>query len=197
MSDYLSKHKTLLLNVTLTKTNVTGLHPYTEYLVGVAAYNSKGVDQTLATIENVKTIRTLEGAPSAASGLTAKFISSSDLEIQWELIPNEKANGVLLGYRYVVYDNQFQIVMNGTVSNSTNSTQIKDMKRCADYTVYLRAWTAAGIGKNAVFNITNICAPPKIINHKQIVIVTPNKAAVLHCNYTGFPAPSVTWMIND
>lgn len=96
-------------------------------------------------------------APSAPSGLTAKFISSSELVIQWVLIPEDKANGVLLGYRYVVYDNKTQVVRNGTVSNSTNSTQITNMKRCADYSVHLRAWTAAGPGMDAVFNITNIC----------------------------------------
>lgn len=65
MNDYKNKYKKVFLNITLTRTNVTHLHPYTEYFVGVAAYNSKGVDENLATIANVKSVRTLEGGTTA------------------------------------------------------------------------------------------------------------------------------------
>jgi len=61
VADYVNKMRSINVNINQRNVTITGLASFTIYFYGVAAFNSKGVDQSLASLATVKSVRTDEG----------------------------------------------------------------------------------------------------------------------------------------
>ncbi|KAK3736795.1 hypothetical protein QZH41_011745 [Actinostola sp. cb2023] len=198
VADFLNKYKQLYVNISSRQATITGLKSYTIYYVGVAAFNSKGFAHQLVTISQVNTFRTKEGAPSTPSGLTAHFTASSKLSVSWTLLPSDKTNGVIHGYRYIVYNMSDTEVFNRTVSNTTNAVNISNLVLCTGYVIHVAAWTGAGPGNYSIFSLSDSCGPPKITKFHPRVIAALYSLVVLPCDYTASPKPtSVSWVLKS
>ncbi|KAK3736793.1 hypothetical protein QZH41_011743, partial [Actinostola sp. cb2023] len=95
--------------------------------------------------------------PSTPSGLTAHFTASSKLSVSWTLLPSDKTNGVIHGYRCIVYNKSDTEVFNGTVSNTTNAVNISNLVLCTGYVIHVAAWTGAGTGNYSIFSLSDSC----------------------------------------
>ena len=102
--------------------------------------------------------------PNAPSNLKASFTSLFNLQISWVLLSSDQANGIVHGYHYIVYDPQNEVIVNRTVSNTTHSVNVTNIKACTGYVAQVRASTGAGDGNYSTLNISNPCGKEKLFN---------------------------------
>ena len=99
----------------------------------------------------------------APDGLrVTSFEFTSDLLVEWNLFPQQYANGKLLGYR--IYYRDFNIAWSATQSvntSSPNSTQVTltGLKHAHEYLVAVAAFTSKGEGPQSPdeYAITGTC----------------------------------------
>ncbi|XP_048589912.1 vascular endothelial growth factor receptor 1 isoform X2 [Nematostella vectensis] len=176
----------------VTQLSITGLKPYRIYHVQVAANTSLGVGYRSEAVFE----RTDVDSPPPPRGLTVRFTSESSLRADWLLITRDKANGVIIGYQYLLY-NQSGLMSNDTELNTTSSHTFNDLERCEGYEVRVRAWTAGGYGNYSIVELPNECAIPVIQSPYLILIATETKPLVLPLNYTSIPPASTIWTLPD
>ncbi|EDO28116.1 predicted protein, partial [Nematostella vectensis] len=111
--------------------------------------------------------------PPPPRGLTVRFTSESSLRADWLLITRDKANGVIIGYQYLLY-NQSGLMSNDTELNTTSSHTFNDLERCEGYEVRVRAWTAGGYGNYSIVELPNECDAVRITFLLKITSETYN-----------------------
>ena len=82
------------------------------------------------------------------------FEFTSDLLVKWEPLPQQYANGILLGYKIYYRENQDDSSYTGVYAlghSATNST-LKDLKAGHQYQVAVTAFTSKGEGPWSDFN---------------------------------------------
>ncbi|XP_067907088.1 contactin-1-like [Heterodontus francisci] len=132
------------------------LSPRTPFEVKVKAFNSKGNGPfSLSAI-----IYSAEDEPSETpSGVTARSISSSELEVSWLPVSQRSVDGYEIRYRRVI-DTEAAAQRVRTVGSNTTA-RIRDLKPHTRYYVEVRAYNKAGVGpSNQQIAIITKKAPP-------------------------------------
>lgn len=129
-------------SVQIQRGTLTGLQKFTQYTVGIIAYNGAGDSPRSDT----QIIKTEEGVPDAPRSFTMSEIYSDALRVSWD--PPLRVNGRLIAYLVKHWKNGTSPSSGHTVrlSNATLSYTVTGLSANAIYTVQLSAETRAGIG---------------------------------------------------
>ncbi|XP_047739504.1 Down syndrome cell adhesion molecule-like protein Dscam2 [Hyalella azteca] len=140
---------------------VSGLVPYTSYSVVVRAFNAQGAGPPSEPV----TTRTLQDRPSSPpSGVRCAGVSPTALEISWQPLPQDDANGIVVGYRvtYVpavqsesshIKDGSSRVSLGASRTNISGVVETQNVTASIDglaswsaYSVQVSAATQAGYG---------------------------------------------------
>nr|KAI8752120.1 neogenin-like; partial [Biomphalaria glabrata] len=129
-------------NTTSREFNIQGLKSRTKYEIHVRSYNSKGVSQEEAKL----TVTTGQDAsvPSPPMNLQAIPISSAEIHIKWE--PPLEPNGIIKSYFLFYYKVGSKVESEVTVSNSTTSYTMRNLRTFKEYSVRVVAVNENGHG---------------------------------------------------
>ena len=73
--------------------------------------------------------------------------SSTSLFVEWQHIPRQHRNGILLGYKITYYPNtSYQAVKHKTVDSTRSSTTLSDLKKYTGYVIKVAGYTSKGLG---------------------------------------------------
>ncbi|XP_020615291.1 angiopoietin-1 receptor-like isoform X2 [Orbicella faveolata] len=124
-------------------------------------------------------------------GLTADFVNASTLRISWdEASPDQNVTG----YDVIVLKDNTS-VSRVAVDNSTSSIVVLSLDQCNNYTVEVAANSSVGPGNYSTFEFVTRCVSPSIEPQSQTIYISSTKPALLPCDHSGFPAPSVYWTV--
>uniref|UniRef100_A0A8C8VMV4 Contactin-3 n=1 Tax=Pelusios castaneus TaxID=367368 RepID=A0A8C8VMV4_9SAUR len=134
--------------------------PFSPYEVKVGVYNNKGE----GPFSSVTTVFSAEEEPTVApSGVSAKSLSSSIIEVCWNAIPWKMSSGRLLGYEVRYWNNGGKEESSNRVKATGNETSVRITglkSNLAHYTA-VRAYNSAGSGPfSATVNATTKKTPP-------------------------------------
>ncbi|XP_078364332.1 uncharacterized protein LOC144648698 isoform X1 [Oculina patagonica] len=135
-----------------TASEITGLAGYTEYNVVVVAVDGDGIPFKSADV----LVMTDEGVPSRApNGVRVLSIGfTSDLQVEWDPLPQDYANGKLLGYTiYYIELNHYggQIKSVNTSAHYPTQFTLKGLTPANEYLVAVAAFTSQGAGPLSFF----------------------------------------------
>jgi len=134
------------------------------------------------------------GFPTEAEvvrGLTADFVNASTLRISWdEASPDQNVTG----YDVIVLKDNTS-VSRVAVDNSTSSIVVLSLDQCDNYTVKVASNSSLGPGNYSTFKFVTRCVSPSIEPKSQEIFISSTKPALLPCNHSGFPSPSVYWTV--
>ncbi|NWX98045.1 CNTN4 protein, partial [Nothoprocta ornata] len=136
------------------------LPPFSPYEVKVGVYNNKGE----GSFSPVTVVYSAEEEPTRApSGVLARSLSASDVEISWTSPRENPHKGRIQGYevRYWRYDEKEENAKKiRTVGNQT-STKVTNLHGNALYHLAVKAYNTAGTGPaSATVNVTTRKPPP-------------------------------------
>ncbi|RVE43549.1 hypothetical protein evm_011807 [Chilo suppressalis] len=126
-----------------TQVQLASLRAHAHYEVRVRAFNAVGAGPSAAPL----TATTLEGAPEAPpERVRCEAMSAQSLRVWWEPPPGAARGGVLLGYELI-----YEVVNDPDSPVETRraggtQTVLQSLQRAANYSISLRARTAAGPG---------------------------------------------------
>ncbi|XP_015122629.1 cytokine receptor [Diachasma alloeum] len=146
---------------------VTGLKPYTTYMISVAVLTKSGEGLHSDALYNT----TMEAAPTPPRNVVISNVTNSTMLVSWE--PPAAMNGVL---RY------YEVHYSGNVEQVEESThvQLKDLLAFKNYSIYVTACTVScSSGSSVIRTQTGIGLPGKInrvpivrfINSSQVSVV--------------------------
>ncbi|XP_054407858.2 contactin-3 isoform X2 [Pongo abelii] len=134
--------------------------PYSPYEVKVGVYNNKGE----GPFSPVTTVFSAEEEPTVApSQVSANSLSSSEIEVSWNIIPWKLSNGHLLGYevRYWNGGGKEESSSKVKVAGNETSARLRGLKSNLAYYTAVRAYNSAGAGPfSATVNVTTKKTPP-------------------------------------
>ncbi|KAL0850695.1 hypothetical protein ABMA28_006640 [Loxostege sticticalis] len=183
-----------------TQAQLAGLRPHKHYEVRVRAFNAVGAGPSAAPL----TATTLEGAPEASpERVRCEPMSAQSIRVWWEPPPPASRGGVLLGYELL-----YEVVSNLDSQVETRraggmETVLQALQRAANYSIAVRARTAAGAGpaSEPVFCTTHEDIPgapadiKALANSEDTVIVswlTPTQKNGKIKHYTVYNRPQRT-----
>lgn len=154
-----------------TSYRITGLRPYTSYIIQVRAKNILGLSNASIDIN----AETEEDAPSAAPLLIKIIPIDRSFQIKWKCLSRESSNGVIQGYviKYREFGSKSEFTkMERKVIHGTEAI-INHLKYYTLYEIMLQAFTKAGYGPDSKVTINRTdegvpSNPPTNINHKVI-----------------------------
>ncbi|XP_052750182.1 cell adhesion molecule Dscam2-like [Galleria mellonella] len=122
-----------------------GLRPRATYEVRVRAYNAVGAGPACAPLAAA----TLEAAPEAPpERVRCETISSQSIRVWWEPPPPAARGGVLLGYE-LLYEAWEESGEAEVVRSGGTEALLQALRPAANYSLAVRARTAAGVGPPA------------------------------------------------
>jgi len=129
-----------------------------EYEIAVVAVSGDGTPFKSADV----VVTTNEGVPSKAPNdvQVTNNEFTSDLLVEWEPLPEQYANGILLGYIIYYRENQDDSSYKSAyvLGNSTTNFTLVDLKPAHQYEVAVTAYTSKGEGPWSDFNyVTTGC----------------------------------------
>ncbi|XP_028392900.1 uncharacterized protein LOC114517402 [Dendronephthya gigantea] len=126
-----------------TSYTIVGLRAYSYYLINISAFTvSIGPTRSLYILTN-------EAEPSAPpADVSLVNVSSTALQLNWTVLPKHLHNGVLLGYRILIWNQSKGIDSGGnmTVSTTTFNKQIENLLKWTSYCVQVAAFNRIGDG---------------------------------------------------
>eukprot|EP00795_Rhopilema_esculentum_P012766 gene12766-3498_t len=137
---------------------VCGLEPYTEYVLRMSGFTSKGEGPISSPY--TPPVSTDEYIPSEAPAITStQHTSSTSIVVTWSSLASPLWRGVPLGYRinYVLHDiyaisGTFQNVSSISVTHQLLTAQLTQLEKYKKYVIWLCAFTIKGNGvKNSSF----------------------------------------------
>ncbi|XP_025061329.1 contactin-2 isoform X2 [Alligator sinensis] len=134
--------------------------PYTPFDVKIKAYNRKGEGPESLTA----VVYSAEEEPKVASSrVTAKAVSSSEMDVSWEPVEQGDTNGVLLGYeiRYWKDGDKEEAADRVRTAGLVTAAHVTGLNSNTKYHVTVRAYNRAGTGPaSPSTNITTTKPPP-------------------------------------
>ncbi|XP_066999474.2 cytokine receptor [Anabrus simplex] len=154
--------------------NITGLKPYTTYMVSVAIVTHSRIRQQSDRLYGT----TLESAPSPPRNVTISNVTNSAMIVSW--FPPEFRNGVITLYK-VCYGEPYTCIRmdsNNTLLDSQFSYKVENMTSYKDYKVSIEACTikcsepSQPVWAHTLIGIPGIMDRPKIkfVNASQIEV---------------------------
>ncbi|XP_019402115.1 PREDICTED: contactin-2 [Crocodylus porosus] len=135
--------------------------PYTPFEVKIKAYNRKGEGPESLTA----VVYSAEEEPKVASSrVTAKAVSSSEMDVSWEPVEQGDTNGVLLGYeiRYWKDGDKEEAADRVRTAGLVSAAHVTGLNANTKYHVTVRAYNRAGTGPaSPPTNITTTKPPPR------------------------------------
>lgn len=83
-----------------------------------------------------------------------------DIKVQWDPLPEQYANGQLLGYRVSCYENydiyswRFKLKTVANTSRNAHTVTMRGLKEATFYRISVAAFTSKGVGPRSYSNIT-------------------------------------------
>ncbi|XP_048582741.1 uncharacterized protein LOC5513116 isoform X3 [Nematostella vectensis] len=167
------------INASLSHT-LSGLHPYTDYEIRVAAFTVKGEGNASEPFE----VKTMEDAPSKPPrNVSGQNASSTSVIIQWSTVDEFYLNGQLRAYVVTYWemekpDTKTNITVQVSVSRrrrravTSPSLEITGLKKYTSYSVQVLAVTNKEGVPSLAFNITTAqdvpAAPPSNITANNV-----------------------------
>uniref|UniRef100_A0A671SQ82 Protein sidekick-1-like n=1 Tax=Sinocyclocheilus anshuiensis TaxID=1608454 RepID=A0A671SQ82_9TELE len=133
------------VNSSLLRTELTELQKYRRYEIVMTAYNVIGESPPSAPVE----VFVGEAAPSVApQNIQINTLSSTQLEVQWEVPPAETQNGIIQGYKILYWemDSQNETERVKILFRPETNMRLKNLTSYTYYMVKLSAFNAAGDG---------------------------------------------------
>lgn len=125
------------------------------------------------------------------TGLTAEFLNSSTLKVSWGAIfPSEDVQG----YDVIILEDAKEQRRVGA-ANVSSSVEIPSLDECSNYTVKVAVNSSVGPGNYSRVGYVTSCVPPLIQHQPQTIYVRTHQPALLPCQYSGIPKPSVYWTV--
>lgn len=125
------------------------------------------------------------------SGLSANFLNASTLRINWNAAsPGESVHGYDVK---ILKDNMEERRIE--TDNVTSLVKVPSLDYCNNYTVKVAANLTAGPGNYTTLEVVTHCASPLVHPQTHTIYVMARKAALVPCNFLGFPRPSVYWTV--
>ncbi|XP_031570660.1 uncharacterized protein LOC116304983 [Actinia tenebrosa] len=154
-------HRTASYAIADNKTKTASCHRLVglaNYKVQVFAVGTNATDGSMMMYKsNPNEIKTLEGVPSQSpSGFHVVSSTSSTIHVQWNPLPRDHANGILLGYK-VEYCDTFHLRRSKTIT--TNNTQVvleHDLPGMV-YRITVRGFTGKGQGPFSTTELYTKC----------------------------------------
>ncbi|KAL9986065.1 hypothetical protein ACROYT_G000134 [Oculina patagonica] len=171
-----------VLSKNTTALEITGLSGYTEYNVGVVGVDDDGTPFKSAGV----IVMTDEGVPSRGpKGVRVTSLEfSSDLLVEWDPLPQEYANGFILGYTIYCKDYFYPYKRVNTSSRYFTQFTLRGLKPAYDYQVAVAAFTSKGEGPLSDFTGYTATGCSNTFNETfgQIEFTTASNKA-LQCNW--------------
>ena len=92
-----------------------------------------------------------DGAPQSPQAST---LSSTDIRVQWDEVPEQQRNGPIIVYEILVDPAQFQPMSSKNVSSPTMMVDFSGLEEYVVYTFTIRAYTSAGVGPSSIQTTT-------------------------------------------
>ncbi|XP_071941680.1 protogenin B-like [Antedon mediterranea] len=118
------------------------LHPFTNYTIYVLAYNSNGVSDPSEYVY----IRTQPDKPTDVPKFSLASNTATSLDIKWQKMPLEYANGVIIQYSIQYREYGDKTSNDVEVNGKENGTVINDLRPGSEYEVRISAATIIGKG---------------------------------------------------
>ncbi|XP_072019232.1 phosphatidylinositol phosphatase PTPRQ-like [Amphiura filiformis] len=138
-----------------TLVNITGLTPYSTYMISVIAVNGVG-----GSVEESIMAMTIESAPSAAPSAAITMATTDSVTVTWDELPCGTRGGEITTYKYQLqYNNALEAA--GQTPNTTLT--FLDLMPCSEYMFSISAVNNANMkGPSAVLMIPT--APSEVQN---------------------------------
>ncbi|KAJ7390085.1 hypothetical protein OS493_027115 [Desmophyllum pertusum] len=139
-SSNITVDKSIYENVT-----VNGLKPYTDYLLKVAGFTSKGDGNYSIPV----TCQTLESVPSRRPGDRRVYnITSTSCEIRWGPVPVKRRNGIITGYQVKYSTRSSQSPTYIDIEADTYSYRLTGLDIYTKYWISVVGKTSVGAGEH-------------------------------------------------
>lgn len=143
---------------------LVNLDKYTQYLVTVQAFNSKGDGPPCEPVQ----ARTLEDVPSTPNSCSCIALTSQNIQVSWQPPLKEHEHGVIQGYKVFYEPSSIEVgtsenlnvdyneneVVRETKITSSLSTVLHGLQPFTNYSVQVLAFTRAGEGPTATTSCT-------------------------------------------
>ncbi|XP_027035835.1 protein sidekick-2-like [Pocillopora damicornis] len=126
------------------ETNLTGLKPFTDYIISVAARTTQPGNYSKG-----RSAKTLEGVPVKEPEVKVEILESSSVSITWNPIPERFRNGIIKGYRIEYHpeeENKTAVPKVNELNENFTFHILKSLRKFTTYTIKVAAYTKAGIG---------------------------------------------------
>ncbi|KAM3877982.1 contactin-4 [Diretmus argenteus] len=132
--------------------------PLSQFEAKVGVYNNVGE----GPFSRVVRVYSAEEEPSEApSGVWARAVSASDVEVYWEPIPPGSSSGRIIAYEVVFWEEGTQEGGAERVRVADAAALLSGLKSSTEYMISVRAQNSAGLGPTSpTFNITTKKPPP-------------------------------------
>ncbi|XP_064384244.1 uncharacterized protein LOC135333251 isoform X3 [Halichondria panicea] len=132
--------------------NITGVEEFAEYNISVRAYTSVGP----GPYSQVQTDLTMEDVPvSPPQNIRTTALSSTEIEISWDKIPEIDQNGVIS-----MYEVMYVMTFGGLITTRTIITidltltiNLSNLEEFVEYNISVRAYTSIGSGPYSVWTV--------------------------------------------
>ncbi|XP_068170736.1 contactin-4 [Antennarius striatus] len=132
--------------------------PLSQFEVKVGVYNGMGEGK----FSRVVSVFSAEEEPSEApSRVSARALSSSEIEVYWEPVPAGSSSGKIIAYEVLFWEEGSQQSEAQKVKVVNTSALLSGFKGSTVYLISVRAQNSAGLGPcSPAFNITTKKPPP-------------------------------------
>ncbi|XP_022786238.1 uncharacterized protein LOC111326491 isoform X2 [Stylophora pistillata] len=168
-------------------THYTGriLKGYQYYDVQVIAVASNSSNGTFTSRREIG--RTDEGVPSTAPlNVRLTNLQSHEVKVQWDPIPPETANGILLGYRVFYQEYWYSGLLQSVDTKSPNAHMLvlRGLKSAQRYQISVAAFTSKGAGSRSYLRyITTGCGGQLNDSFGQVRIGSNRNYYYLRCTW--------------
>ena len=88
--------------------------------------------------------------------LAARYVCYRyELEVSWTDLPDKYKNGIIQGYKVLLYEDD-ALYKDASVA-ATRTTSVILLDECRNYTVEVAAFTNPGTGPNSTLNVISSC----------------------------------------
>ncbi|XP_065836171.1 uncharacterized protein [Oscarella lobularis] len=155
--------KTVEVRGTETSATLSGLLPYTSYVIKVSGRTNIGP----GPVSDGLIVQTSEGVPGPPLLKRADAASVTAISVSWK-VPS-KPNGRILDYRFfVLYSSNRSSAADFTDQGSESNTILTNLVEGTNYSIYMRARTSQGLGERTeavyVATLKRIIGAPQELN---------------------------------